>query len=390
MTNFTDQLLKFVQSADAIDDEVFSNCLELISEYLVLAGSTYYEATVDGVRLDGAPYLQRVWGSSSSWDTSNGNSNYTIYESSDRRSFHGLRAHVYHEGKPIWIVADDPAVPIAKQQSAYRDHWRNQMIETQYIDLVRSNACTSIYLPLAVADDRVFGVLVMEFDSCILPSAARVSEVRELSEALATLLWLHHTSAQHLKNTRNAYARLLNNVSFDRSTLQTVSAFFASPLRVDEAVLETVTRTFAERGVKLVCWRDLHEAGTILEQIEERIAGCNFGICYLSEKADEQAESGELPFFDNANVLFEAGMMQAGKRLKPVGRAAGGKGKPLWIAIRENANLSGPPPFDLASLRMIVVPRTGDGDLEVDDFQNEVREKMNDVLSQIEMHDPVN
>jgi hypothetical protein len=85
----------------------------------------------------------------------------------------------------------------------------------------------------------------------------------------------------------------------------------------------------------------------------------------LSECADNPGPE-ELPYRDNPNVLFEAGMLQAltnAPSAEPVG----------WIPVREDVRFSGPPPFDVAGERLVVVPRSNPGSFNEDSFDVSLR-----------------
>jgi hypothetical protein len=91
--------------------------------------------------------------------------------------------------------------------------------------------------------------------------------------------------------------------------------------------------------------------GNIHIQLLEELSQCRFGICYFSEISQE---SGEIQYKDNANVLFEAGMLH--------GRSANTTKNPAnWIPIREESSKDNQNnetiPFDLYSERMITVKR---------------------------------
>ena len=51
--------------------------------------------------------------------------------------------------------------------------------------------------------------------------------------------------------------------------------------------------------------------------------------------------------------------------------------------IRESEELGGPPPFDLASERMVIVPRDGEGELLRDDFKNALSVAINKSLGAV-------
>lgn len=84
------------------------------------------------------------------------------------------------------------------------------------------------------------------------------------------------------------------------------------------------------------------------------------GLCYFSEPTTE----GQ--FQDNANVLFEAGMMQALANSPSTRLRA-------WIPVREKASTS--IPFYIASERILLVD-PADGKLDKTSFADALRQRM--------------
>jgi hypothetical protein len=119
-------------------------------------------------------------------------------------------------------------------------------------------------------------------------------------------------------------------------------------------------------------------SGNINQQVADAITNCHLGVCYLSARRNgDGADAGDgLAFVDNANVLFEAGMLYALKQQPGATPAS-------WIVIRESEELGGPPPFDLASERMVIVPRDDHGVLLRDEFQNALRVAIDDSLGAV-------
>ena len=111
-------------------------------------------------------------------------------------------------------------------------------------------------------------------------------------------------------------------------------------------------------------WEDSTEAGNITMQIIRDIGNSDFGLCYFSEPTAQGR------FEDNANVLFEAGMMQALANSHSALLRA-------WIPIREKESAS--IPFDIASERILLVDRAN-GIFENNIFEEALRQRMNTLL----------
>jgi hypothetical protein len=104
----------------------------------------------------------------------------------------------------------------------------------------------------------------------------------------------------------------------------------------------------------------------LMTQLAEIITRSQFGLCYFSEP---QRETGG--YKDNPNVVFEAGMLHTTilSNAEPSG----------WIPLRENK--SPPLPFELASERIFVVPRTADGRLNEELFHVRLRARIQLLLA---------
>ena len=117
--------------------------------------------------------------------------------------------------------------------------------------------------------------------------------------------------------------------------------------------------------MNVVYWEDVTEAGNITHQVIRDINNSDFGICYFSQPNSK----GE--FEDNANVLFEAGMMQALAHSPNAQLEA-------WIPIREKESES--IPFDIASERILLVDRKK-GKLDKTCFRNALKERVKELVN---------
>lgn len=134
------------------------------------------------------------------------------------------------------------------------------------------------------------------------------------------------------------------------------SIFLAASGRADPDVVHSIREVLEERAdgrLKLVVWNEMDESGPISTHIVNEISRARFGVCYLSESVQNPAPRGKR-YQDNRNVLFEAGMLEA-LRIDEDAPLVG------WVPIRESVELAGDPPFDIANLRMVFVPRAKRG-----------------------------
>ncbi|MCH8984802.1 MAG: hypothetical protein IH943_12015 [Acidobacteria bacterium] len=279
--------------------------------------------------------------------------------------YNGQSALAWEIGKPMWIVGE--AEEELEDASSYVDHW-SKITEMPSFWATVDGVRTSILIPVK-GKDRVLGVINMECKSYRRPSEVGKAELMRMAEALGILHELHEAHQIQAGGTAKAIEELQSILKSRRfpTRLSTPRLFFASSHRADEAVVEKIKEVIEEGFVdqlELVHWADMSAAGNITDQTLEAITTARFGICYLSEPAPDG-----LPhrYQDNPNVLFEAGMLHAYTNA-PTERPR------FWIPIREGD--SSEAPFDFASERTIIPPRTDDDELDEEAFATELRRRV--------------
>jgi hypothetical protein len=362
-------LSQFALSVDTIDDDAYHDVLRLLGDYLAeTLGSSYYSAFIDGVRVDSddgpLPGLRTFWSSREDDQTLRifrGNGEYA-----------GHLAYAYHRGRPLWITAPDRGGLSAA--SEYQDAWSGvEDLPPYRAPGDSSDERTSIVIPLRYGK-RIFGAIDIEFDAYHEFSEEARDELLLLSGAFARVVWLHETTGSATRATVKALEALNDQFAGARSPLERPSFFVASPSQADEAAMEAaleVVRQY-EDTFDINYWHEMAASGNINQQVADAITNCHLGVCYLSARRDGDG----LEFVDNANVLFEAGMLYALKQQPGATPAS-------WIVIRESEELGGPPPFDLASERMVIVPRNSEGELLRDDFKNALSVAINKSLGAV-------
>jgi hypothetical protein len=116
-------------------------------------------------------------------------------------------------------------------------------------------------------------------------------------------------------------------------------------------------------------WGREHPPGDITGWITTEIISAKYLVCYLSDRIDDH---GFISFRDNPNVIFETGMFHALRESTDITARE-------WLPIRE-----GPPedaPFDFRPMRMVVVPRDGEGRLQVDRFRADLGRSIRELLA---------
>jgi hypothetical protein len=257
----------------------------------------------------------------------------------------------YCKSKCLWITGANGEV--LRNSDAFVNLWGARTELPRYRPLDSDgHTIAAIVLPLKW-DTSVFGLLVFEIANAASPAFDRrvADDLRRIADATARILILHRASETQASGSREAAQRLGESLRhLTGNAWQRPKVFVASPRLGDPAVVEAIRGTLREfPNIEEVYWESVHDSGNINEHILNAIALCRFGICYLSEKRD-----GESNYRDNANVVFEAGMLQALTN-SPMSAPKG------WIPIREAEERSGRAPFDFAQERMIVVTRTPAG-----------------------------
>lgn len=223
---------------------------------------------------------------------------------------------------------------------------------------------------------RRAAVLVIEWRKVVRPGAALRAEIDCLADGAGRLQAVYdYTREMSTRGTIRAIEYLRKGVH-GRGQIDLVETlFFAYSDTADQAVVEAVRDVSQEfePNVRLHDWRRDGRAGSIWEHTTGAIRAARYGVAYLSEPA---AGVGEKRFGDNLNVIMEAGMLHAVTSMKTVDRADPRAG---WIPIREEE--SAPPPFNLAGLRMLIVPRTRDQKLDVEAFKIELRARIKSMMA---------
>ena len=136
------------------------------------------------------------------------------------------------------------------------------------------------------------------------------------------------------------------------------NVFIACSEKADEDVMGCITEEldkYQEKGLlNYTDWREMEKTGVVISEIGKSIQSSLFGVCYFSQPAKDGG------YIDNPNVLFESGLISAISGVNDFGSL---------IAIREKESEQAP--FDIAGLKLIIVPRNKkDGKLNKDKFKN--------------------
>jgi len=362
--SFATYIVQFARTVDIVDDRTWEELRKLITRYAVDdLKMDYFEFVREAPVDDGSGRL--LPGLASVWTSEGAGLGTGRLLRTPTNEYNGHAAYVFATGNPLWVVGENEE-PL-EEATGFIDLWKGETEIPRYAPVV-DGMRVSILVPI-FKGRRVLGVLGLESRSCRRPSRVGRAEIRRLAEALGTILELHEAHATQVHGTDAALEELSAILARKRfpTRLSIPQLFFASSSRADDDVVEAITSVVQDRFAdhfELVHWPDISLAGNITTQTLEAISAARFGICYISEPAPAGAETR---YWDNPNVIFEAGMLHAYTNTEA--------DEPrYWIPIREAQ--SPPMPFDFAAQRTVLVPRLEDGTLEQVEFRNRLAERL--------------
>lgn len=268
-----------------------------------------------------------------------------------------------HTASPECLVNEWPGLPNPPTLPAYRDYGGG-------------DSRTSVVLPLHYGG-RMFGVINLEFLDSIEISTRAMKTANQFAESLARIFWLHETNRTQLNDSQDALRRLQTGYDTAAHAFRGRTVFLASSGRADKTVVETlraILETEFAEYFSVEYWAEDSSSGGINDQVRASIAAAEFGICYMSEPVKEPVDN--VQYFDNPNVLFEAGMFQMAHQLRD---DASDYDAARWIPVRENMDITTPLPFDFASDRILTIPRV-DGEVDVEKFTEQIRKAVKDLI----------
>ena len=362
--SFATYIVQFARTVDIVDDRTWEELRKLITRYAVDdLKMDYFEFVKEAPVDDGSGHL--LPGLTSVWTSEGAGLGAGRLLRTPTNEYNGHAAYVFDTGNPLWVVGANEE-PL-DEATDFTDLWKGETDLPRYAAVV-DGMRVSVLVPI-IKGKRVLGVLGLESRSFRRPSRVGRAEIRRLAEAIGTILELHEAHATQVHGTDAALEELSAILARKRfpTRLSIPQLFFASSSRADDDVVEAITsivkREFADH-FELVHWPDISLAGNITTQTLEAISTARFGICYLSEPAPAGADT---PYWDNPNVIFEAGMLHAYTNTDA--------DQPrYWIPIREAE--SPPMPFDFAAQRTVLVPRLADGTLDTAKFQSLLDERL--------------
>lgn len=370
---FGERIDEFVLSVDIMSEETLHELLQLVARYLEQQLGVVYVAVMQEGVVDGRPGITTLWSSDDHRPA------FSVDESGEYTS---CSAFSFGENQPIWLVGADRE-PLG-ETSTVADMWSGRDALPTFRSSSDRTVRTSVIHPLR-RHGQPIGVLEFASAEYVEPTPASLGEVTNLADTLARAYRMYDVTEAQRQNTDRALGLLeasLTSESWTRLALPQM--FVAYPggdhltgTELDDhqrviGTLRRVVESYADK-VHAVFWEDIDESGNITAQVIEHITGSEFGVCYFSERRASQAL-----YADNANVLFEAGMMQA------LANSPGGLLR-AWIPVRERD--ADPLPFDVAAERILVVARHEDGSFDDETFSTALGARLDSLLADLSHRD---
>jgi hypothetical protein len=356
LRTFGDYLRHFARSVDIVDERTIEEIRKLVYTYVRSELEATYFSLASEQIVDGRIGLRTVW-------TTENEEHATTIRTSDG-SYSSQISVAFGERIPLWIVDKDRR-PL-RQAREYVDLWSDAADLPKYVAApINRDMKTSIIVPL-IHWAHAIGVIYLESTAYLEITDVAKDELLLLADALSILMELRQTNRSQVTGTRDAVSDLeaiLADTKFPRLTKPQI--FVAFSARADDDVVGVIREVLAgfSDALSVMLWNRIEESGSITLRLVEEIARSRFGLCYFSEpEIDATAK-----FVDNANVLFEAGMLHALTN-SPVSTPSS------WIPIREKA--SPRMPFDFASERVLIIARNNNGELVEERFRSDLKKRM--------------
>ena len=369
--SFAEYLIQFARSVDIVNEDTFDEIRGLIERYVQnTLKVTYFEFMRERmVSAEGELGLETTWA------TAEG---FSDHIKTSEGQYTNQIAYSFDRDTPLWVVAKDRAALADAEE--YVDLWSGQTSLPKYTrPKIDTDIHTAIILPVKRKNGLgLLGVLDFESDEYLEITPVAKRELSLISESLSILSELQSTALNQKESTKKALFELggiLNSKYLPQ--LSKPKLFFAAPFKSDDAVVGAIREVLDAYAAKLnvVAWDKILDSGNINEHIIAEVLSSRYGVCYFSELVDGDREgAGDAPevrFRDNANVLFEAGMLHV---LSHADQSL----SEGWIPVREPASPAAP--FDFASERLLLVERLPDGRLDEETFKANLRERIDKLI----------
>lgn len=378
--SFAKHLHNFALTVDIIDSSLFKACRKLVLDYTKrVLGIDVTHLLLDAEIEDkqGRPTKGLI-----------------LFRLGDRREYRTMRSHqrpqgpttqsgyCYFNRKPLWIVRDqdDQVNDILDEtnescSNLWDDSKPTKGLLPPYRHPTGVEINTVIRTSILIPIDEI-GIMAFETHERLEPTPTAKSELTLLAGSIGLLYEKLRNHETTVSNSWTAIQGLEQLVEQGTPKLTHPRVFLASSSEADQSVIDLIKMVLNDgyrNKLKLCFWEDMHESGNISLQLLQELSKCRYGICYFSEAKPGKPEEGKPHYQDNANVVFEAGMLH--------GRTDGDPAFPAaWIPVREQDSPTAP--FDLSSERTITVPRRKDGKLDKKRLKRMLNDRIKAILEE--------
>ena len=216
------RILTFANSIDTLNDDAFKNFKIAVGDYLrKQLNVAHFQVLVDGARVVGQPALSTVWISSGQRENI-----HPLWMDGDK--YASQRSFSYIHGRPLWITTkrdDNKPLKELKETELEIETWgvnsdgsNFDEIRTKlprYQDYGEGESLTSIIVPLRFGqqNNRVFGVMNLEFEEKYTRDRQKTERIGKLVGAISRVIWLHETTQAQSSGTTNAVRALQHRLT---------------------------------------------------------------------------------------------------------------------------------------------------------------------------------
>jgi hypothetical protein len=360
---FGEALLQFASSVDIVSNDVMQDVKYALESYLKTLKFPFYEVLL----------LREEWVKTRAGAQVQFRKLETYWTNPDHKSYKepikegedylGQTAYAFDRDLSLWITAEDGG--LLSDGIKYVDSWSNRKDVPKYQSGNPHPIRTSIMLPVK-DENRVFGVFNVESTDVLHPQDIAKEEMERMAKALSLLVRLNNLYNISTAGTKQAVQALKEFDAEETDIFEKPKLFVASAARADNQVMGVIERVLrsdeCSKLFDVTYWKVENQAGDVTQHIMQHIVGSNYAICYFSEPSGSDGR-----YADNANVLFEAGMIHV--------LTYKSKGRPRkWIPIRESG--SNAIPFDFATQRVLIIDRHRDGTLNAHAFEDQLLKRV--------------
>lgn len=377
LSSFGDQLVQFALAVDVLSEDQHEDFQQRVFEFLTKHVGAVQVGLFRRYTVGDSDHLESEWS----------RPRFDVREPlrDENGEYSRQLALALGECRPLWVVSTTGSKLSESNRGV--DFWDDLEPDEALPPFPPSPeggaSRTSIVLVWGEQDGPADYAFLIEVGSALRPSAALRQELQKIQKAVRHATRVRRYSRLQALETKDAITHLgtlIDQVELPADGAGLPEVFVASSSRATEDVTTAIQEVLDGLGdyVSVQPWHEIDRPGNINRHTVEAILRATYGVCYLSEPnpkaasstaaAGEDEETEREPaFVDNANVLFEAGMLHIATGDDP----AAGTG---WLPVREVDSPDAP--FDFAAQRMVEVQRDDGGGLDTTVLKEDLESKL--------------